>query len=572
MKFYTFGILFICLSSLYALAVPENVRATAIGHDAFTLRWDAVDEAESYAVELLKATQDYSVDEGFEGLSNFPAGWANYDSSIKNYPMLAHNESSYLCAISQNEGYVRLPELSEPCLLRFWSRCSSNTSSFTLRIQESVDNENWTDLVVLKAISGGIGEITPEYKEFNIPINVVGGSSKFVRFYKSAGLQAAFLDDVKLQLTNAIPCSQMPEYPAIRITNMEQSSEYLYRVRAIAEDQEGTFSDWKFASTNAMEDNSSTGSAINGVPAEIVLTTPGAFSVQRINIAPSSVDDADYLASVTQSLSSYTYSIQCEDNTALNAEYTISHPGFTANEVYTNTGSLDSFSFEPGVSTLRVSGIAAKGELTITLNLEEDTLPVTLSYFNVFIVNPTTCRIDWTSQSESGTLGYRILRGKSDQLSEAMTVSSLIEAQNSSSTQHYSYLDPNPEYSPYYWLVAVNMDTSEDIYGPRRVDIPSNATSIDLDYRDELVVFPNPMSHEATLQITTQHEQYADLRVYNMRGQLVREDALGTLGKGKHCLPFDCRDRDGKALPSGVYLLELRYPQGLLQSKFVITE
>ncbi len=233
---------------------------------------------------------------------------------------------------------------------------------------------------------------------------------------------------------------------------------------------------------------------------------------------------------------------------------------------------LDSFSFEPGVSTFEISGIAAKGELTITLNLEEDTLPVTLSYFNAFIINPTTCRIDWTSQSESNLLGYRILRGTSDQLSEAMTVSSLIEAQNSSSTQHYSYLDPNPEYSPYYWLVAVNMDTSEDIYGPRRVDMPSNATSIDLDYRNQLLVFPNPMTHAATLQISTDQKQDAVLSLYNMKGQLLRQEALGTLTKGMHRLPFNCQDKDGRDLPSGIYLLELRYPDSVLRRKIVITE
>jgi len=571
MKAHIFTVLCLLFSvNLMAITV-ENIRSTAVSHDGFTIRWDAVVGAEGYDVEVKTGVYGIVFETDFEGLTGMPDGWISSENAgIHNYQAGAHS-GSYIAFLSKKGAYLQSPKYLNPIEFSFWVKVPNEGASSSIKYGIIDDSDEWIDSCTITAIPQNQGELNQTYKQFIYRPNRLGEYRFKLLAHEIS--HTVFLDDFSIEAIS--PDSSTPFLDtsttanAIRISSeVQPETAYIYRVKPNLAD--GEYSAWHVANTPAEDISSNSGSAIAGTPASINLSVGD--SIHKLNIAPSSVDDADYQASATQALSSYDYSIQCEDNTALNAVYTISHPGFTANEVYTNTGVLDYFSFEPGVSTFEISGIAAKGELTITLNLEEDTLPVTLSYFNAFIINPTTCRIDWTSQSESNLLGYRILRGTSDQLSEAMTVSSLIEAQNSSSTQHYSYLDPNPEYSPYYWLVAVNMDTSEDIYGPRRVDIPSNATSIDLDYRNQLLVFPNPMTHAATLQISTDQKQDAVLSLYNMKGQLLRQEALCTLTKGMHRLPFNCQDKDGRDLPSGIYLLELRYPDSVLRRKIVITE
>nr|HPI25876.1 hypothetical protein [Candidatus Cloacimonadota bacterium] len=90
MKWLSFVIAFLCVSFGHALlTVPQNVRAAAIGDDAFTLRWDAVPDAESYDVEVKEAVQSLVIDEDFEGLEDIPAGWIK----VGDYVDVITNES-----------------------------------------------------------------------------------------------------------------------------------------------------------------------------------------------------------------------------------------------------------------------------------------------------------------------------------------------------------------------------------------------------------------------------------------------------------------------------------------------
>ena len=577
MKARILAVLCILFSVNLMAITAENIRSTAVSHDGFTIRWEAVDEANGYEVDVKKGVYATVFETDFipdsKDILSMPEGWESSENAGVYYSSSVGYLDSYCAFVSRQDAFILSPEYLNPAEFSFMAKAGNTSDEVTVDIEILNDCEDVIDTYTISSISENANQLTNAYKPYIYTPNSL--SKNRIRIYYRVRDTASLvlLDDFSIEAispdsstlfknTSATAC-------AIRISSeVQPETAYIYRIKPNIAD--GEFSAWHVANTPAEDISSNSGSAIAGTPASINLSVGD--SIHKLSIAPSSVDDADYLTSMTQELSSYSYSIQCEANAALNAEYTISHPGFTANEVYTNTGVLGYRSFEPGITTFEISGIAAKGELTITLNLEEDTLPVTLSYFNAFIMNPTTCRIDWTSQSESNLLGYRILRGTCDQVSEAMSVSSLIDAQNSSSTQHYSYRDPNPECPAYYWLVAVDMDTSEDIYGPVRVEMLSDTNPVEPDYHNDIVVFPNPMSHDATLQISTDHKQDAELRLYNLKGQLLRQEVLGTLTKGMHRLPFICQDQDGCQLPSGVYLLELRSSSSILRNKIVIAE
>ncbi len=72
-----------------------------------------------------------------------------------------------------------------------------------------------------------------------------------------------------------------------------------------------------------------------------------------------------------------------------------------------------------------------------------------------------------------------------------------------------------------------------------------------------LKIWPNPSRQEASIGWQQKTPGRAELRVYNARGQLVRELDLGQKGTGGHEIAFDAKDSSGRALGSGVYFFKL---------------
>lgn len=546
-----------------------NVRTTAVSHDGFTIRWDEVIGADGYQIEVKKGVYGNVFETDFEGLETMPDGWTSSgNAGIHNYQAGALS-GSYIAFLSKKGAYLQSPKYLNPIEFSFWAKVANIGASSSVKYGIIDSSDEWIDSCTMAAIPQNQGELNQAYNKFTYSPNRLGEYR--LKLLAHEWSHTVFFDDFSVEAISpdssiAFSASSTTAH-GIRIPSALPQTPYIYRVKPNIAD--GEFSDWQVVNTPEKDASSNSGSAIAGDPASINLAVNNA--VHKLDISPSSGVDADYHASVTQALASYSYRIQCDDSSALNAVYTILHPGLTAGEVMINAGELISYSCEIGLSTLHVGGIDARGELIIALNSME-TLPVMLSSFSASIFNAKACRIDWTSQSESNILGYRILRGHDDQLAEAMSISTLIAGQNSSNTQHYSYRDLHAEFPAYYWLVVVNMDGSEDVHGPARVDLPIITNPVEPDYLNEFVVFPNPMGHDATLQISTKANQEAELRLYNLKGQLLRKDALGTLSKGKHCLPFICQDKDGVNLSSGVYLLELRYADSLLRCKIVVKE
>ena len=137
MKWLSFVIAFLCVSFGHAsLTAPTNVRATAIGPDAFTLRWDTVTGANSYEVEVFGTLDDYLVNTGFEGLSNFPEGWGFDKARVidaGSTQNLAH-QGTCLCLI-EDDGYIILPKFDDTCLLRFWAKAANKNTNSSIRVE-----------------------------------------------------------------------------------------------------------------------------------------------------------------------------------------------------------------------------------------------------------------------------------------------------------------------------------------------------------------------------------------------------------------------------------------------------
>lgn len=70
--------------------------------------------------------------------------------------------------------------------------------------------------------------------------------------------------------------------------------------------------------------------------------------------------------------------------------------------------------------------------------------------------------------------------------------------------------------------------------------------------------FPNPFNPSTTFCFSLAYEDEAQLTILDARGRVVRVLSSGTHSAGDHTIIWDGRDDQGRNLPSGVYLYQLR--------------
>ncbi|HEM45596.1 MAG TPA: T9SS type A sorting domain-containing protein, partial [Alphaproteobacteria bacterium] len=82
--------------------------------------------------------------------------------------------------------------------------------------------------------------------------------------------------------------------------------------------------------------------------------------------------------------------------------------------------------------------------------------------------------------------------------------------------------------------------------------------------------FPNPCNPSTTIRFHLAEAGRADLRLYDVRGALVRTLVSGRLGAGAWGVPWDGRNDAGRPLAAGVYFCRLRAGGGEFVTKIVL--
>ncbi len=90
-------------------------------------------------------------------------------------------------------------------------------------------------------------------------------------------------------------------------------------------------------------------------------------------------------------------------------------------------------------------------------------------------------------------------------------------------------------------------------YEPVAIDDPTAIPTWD----PNLSTYPNPFNPETTVQFSLQKETKVALKVYNVKGQLVRTLCDEVLPLGEHHIEWDGRDNVDRKVSSGVYLINL---------------
>ncbi len=83
-------------------------------------------------------------------------------------------------------------------------------------------------------------------------------------------------------------------------------------------------------------------------------------------------------------------------------------------------------------------------------------------------------------------------------------------------------------------------------------------------------VFPNPFQTQTTLGFDLPEAGHVVLTIFDQKGQLVRVLYEGYLGAGDHQWQWDGTDSNGKNLPAGVYQVQVKMEDGVVNQKVVL--
>ena len=210
-----------------------------------------------------------------------------------------------------------------------------------------------------------------------------------------------------------------------------------------------------------------------------------------------------------------------------------------------------------------------------TYQEEQPPLPVVLTSFMAAISNQNYINLTWITQTETGMMGYYIMRNNTNDLATAQIVSPLIPAINSSQPKAYLYTDHEVTQSGtyYYWLQANDMDGT--IYILSFVSIEYNVapggTTPSIPLVTELNnVYPNPFNPQLFIPFSLANKSEVKIIIYNTRGQVVKDFALGEKNAGNYRIEWDGTDNNGKAVPNGIYCIRMIAGKDYYQTKAIL--
>ncbi|MCB5271504.1 MAG: T9SS type A sorting domain-containing protein [Candidatus Cloacimonetes bacterium] len=203
------------------------------------------------------------------------------------------------------------------------------------------------------------------------------------------------------------------------------------------------------------------------------------------------------------------------------------------------------------------------------------TLPVELSSFTVALNSSNQAVLTWVTQTETDLSGFYIYRNTYNDLATAELISSLISATNTSQQRVYVFRDTELSMpgTYYYWLQVADLDGSESFHGPVNLvfEGENNHQSPGIPEITTLkTVYPNPFNPSTTISYGLDKAAAVSIRIYNSRGQMVREINEGNKAAGNFSLVWNGDDDRGKSLPTGVYYIRMQAGDKSFSKKAVL--
>lgn len=86
------------------------------------------------------------------------------------------------------------------------------------------------------------------------------------------------------------------------------------------------------------------------------------------------------------------------------------------------------------------------------------------------------------------------------------------------------------------------------------------------EYKENIIsneaYYPNPFSPEANIYFSLPKSALIEVKIYDMKGHLVRDLVKKEFSQGHHSLDWDGKDNEGNTCNSGIYFYRVSSPQG----------
>ncbi|MCC3151537.1 T9SS type A sorting domain-containing protein [Hymenobacter sp. BT770] len=191
---------------------------------------------------------------------------------------------------------------------------------------------------------------------------------------------------------------------------------------------------------------------------------------------------------------------------------------------------------------------------TFTLGDRRVPLPVTLTSFDA-VTSGADALLTWSTAQEINSKGFEI-QVSADGVSFQKLGFVASETPNSSAARTYQYRDvaaSDHGGTRYYRLRQLDIDGKQSFYGPRVVNFGAVALALVQGY-------PNPFTSEINLTLQSIAAGPATVRMLDGLGRVVRTwQPKLAVGTGSLQLP------GLTALPHGMYVVQVRYPDGQTQ-------
>ena len=209
--------------------------------------------------------------------------------------------------------------------------------------------------------------------------------------------------------------------------------------------------------------------------------------------------------------------------------------------------------------------------------------PLVLSSFTTSFVGGTTVLLAWTTQTESGNLGWNIYRSESADFQNSLQINSelITGAGTTSEPTNYSFTDENPvlENTTYFYrLESRNLDGTTEIYGPVSLTIPNsenenpeNSNVTEFGFH----IFPNPFNGNGTIifkfsqmEESNVQNRKAALDIYNIKGRKIKSFPLSEIdNSSKISFQWNGKNDTNNETGSGIYFFKLKLNNGGIFTK-----
>jgi len=126
----------------------------------------------------------------------------------------------------------------------------------------------------------------------------------------------------------------------------------------------------------------------------------------------------------------------------------------------------------------------------------------------------------------------------------------------------------------YYWIQARTADTPKSMsfslversFGVQRANASNHFSKM----KPELNISPNPFNPETIIYCVLPVSGKTTIKIYNIKGQLVKELYKGELEAGIHRFNWDAKDIDNRSVGSGVYFIYMENGKSKVIRKAVL--